>query len=235
MLKEWEQQPEETKAAYLAFRQYLQLGTERTIVAAYRAHRRKPNAKQATGTWNLWVDRWKWQRRAVAYDREQERIEEQARLKAADAEAKLWARRTREHRERMARVGQLLVEKGEQMLGYPLSRQKVVGADGKTTIVEPAKWGFRDSATLVDTGNKLLQLATGGLTDHVKVETDEPEQLAARAIEIARAAFADLRAELKAQYADMPDELISERAAYHLSKKYNIDPSVLMTSEERVN
>src|SRR4051812_34262530 len=65
----WEQQPGEPAPAFRAFAAFRDLGPARSVVEAYRQTRRKPDATQADGTWNGWVNRFTWSSRAQARDR----------------------------------------------------------------------------------------------------------------------------------------------------------------------
>jgi hypothetical protein len=68
-------------------------------------------------------------------------------------------------REEAYQTAQRLIEKGNGMLGFPLSRK--TSRDGKT-VIEPGKWTFADAARLMDTALKLKALATGLPTDRTE-------------------------------------------------------------------
>ncbi len=73
-LPAWERQPEETATAYAAFCTYRDLGTARTMLAAFRQKTSKKTAKQAAGHWNDWHKKNKWKARAQSYDAHLERL-----------------------------------------------------------------------------------------------------------------------------------------------------------------
>lgn len=82
----WEQWDDETSKAYEAFVAYRDLGVERSIDRAYAAlssKRRKKSAKRASTRaprhWGTWSVRFAWVDRATAWDREQQRLEDEAR------------------------------------------------------------------------------------------------------------------------------------------------------------
>lgn len=68
MANPWERQPDESEKAYAAFLCYRDLGTDRNVTDAYRQSQRKPDAKQADGTWNKWVKKHRWRDRARGWD-----------------------------------------------------------------------------------------------------------------------------------------------------------------------
>ena len=69
----WDQQGEETDPAYEAFWRYLNMGTERSVVAA--AH----ELNKSRGLLYIWSGRWSWKERVRAYDKEQRERDQLAR------------------------------------------------------------------------------------------------------------------------------------------------------------
>jgi hypothetical protein len=66
----WDQQPGETPQAYAGFVVFRDLGVERSINATWRVRRPVGNTTQnAPGRYRAWAVQWRWQERAVAYDR----------------------------------------------------------------------------------------------------------------------------------------------------------------------
>jgi hypothetical protein len=80
MAEVWDQQPEESDAAYIAFLHFLSEGLGRRMIDAYNQHRLAdgkhplPAGRYAPGTWYGWRVKHRWVQRAAAYDRQ--RIEE---------------------------------------------------------------------------------------------------------------------------------------------------------------
>jgi hypothetical protein len=141
----WEQQPGETARQFAHFRAFLLLGPDRTVLAAYRRHR-SDNGPPITSPVNAVPQTWRenarelgWHRRAVTWDREQSRLEENRRLT-----------RIEEQRESEWRVRQKFLSKLDGMLNFPLAR--TITGDGTTTL-EPARW-------TLDTAAKFAQVAS---------------------------------------------------------------------------
>jgi hypothetical protein len=91
MSEPWDQLPEESDAAYVAFLHYLQEGLGRRMIDAYNQHRLAegkhplPKGRYAAGTWYGWRVKHRWPERCAAYDRV--RIEENATLCAQEVMA----------------------------------------------------------------------------------------------------------------------------------------------------
>ena len=64
----WDRQPDETAAAFAAFGVYLDLGPGRSLAAAYRKHRGKPEALKPSGRFEAWARHHDWKERADAHD-----------------------------------------------------------------------------------------------------------------------------------------------------------------------
>lgn len=64
----WDRQPGETAAAFAAFVVYLDAGPGRTLAAAYRKHRGKPDALRPSGRFEAWARDHDWKGRADAHD-----------------------------------------------------------------------------------------------------------------------------------------------------------------------
>ena len=74
----WHRLADETAAAYIAFRTYLDLGPGRTVNAAYRMRKGAKSGEggrtvRAHSRWYAWADRHSWEERAAAYDAHVER------------------------------------------------------------------------------------------------------------------------------------------------------------------
>ncbi len=86
MIQPWDRRVGETAAAYRAFQVYLELGTERSLNAAYAARRqegvKRASSKRASGSWVRWCRENSWPKRAQAWD---DFVAKQARDGFADA------------------------------------------------------------------------------------------------------------------------------------------------------
>jgi hypothetical protein len=83
------------------------------------------------------------------------------------------------------------------MLQWPLEQRRVIGADGRTTIVEPTKWRLADAAKMVEVGSKLIRLAAEMETDRVSVDhvlRAQAERLSAEYNEPVEQVLAELEA-----------------------------------------
>lgn len=160
-IRPWDQQPRETPSAYRAFRTYLEYGPGRTIVAAFRLQKRKPNAAAADGTWTKWSVLHRWVERVKLYEARVQRISEQMtdREVEIDAANRLKAKQT--YRDRMFKMADQLVEKAEAMLKFPLEEvTRSETADGKTTIVTiaPVRWRMGDVGQIIKAAYQINEL-----------------------------------------------------------------------------
>lgn len=125
-----------------------------------------------------------WERRAAAYDQHILDIEFKARETQVQAQGADWEARRSEIRERAFTNSNLLIEKGLEMLGFPLETetetyQDVVEEGSNQVhrtvniIRSPAKWSMRDAATILKTANELQRLAADLSTSNHKVTFEE--------------------------------------------------------------
>lgn len=84
-LEPWEKQPQETDQAFAAFKEYRDLGLERTIPKAVQALGKKPNY---LSTCEAWSQRWGWRLRVDAWDKHVDQKERTAALTEAAKKAK---------------------------------------------------------------------------------------------------------------------------------------------------
>jgi len=150
--KPWEQRPRESNKAFAAATIYFQLGAARSLPRVSQEYSRSvPLLKR-------WSRRWRWVRRARAWDAHMAAIQAEA-LEARRAEtARTWAEREEALRERKYDLAMKMLAKAEAMAAFPLA-QVSQGEDGKTTVVKPAKWTFFSLARLAATGSALAQEA----------------------------------------------------------------------------
>jgi hypothetical protein len=154
----WEQQPDEPAKLYAWFHIFLMLGPSRSISAAYNAVQNAKTGKKAmevdgsrvqSQTWTDAARNWHWGARARAWDAEQRRLDEAAKV-AARAELA----------DREFKTRQDMMDKIEKMLEFPIHQIEHVEEDGKTvTIVNPARWDFNTVARLLLAQAKLGQMA----------------------------------------------------------------------------
>lgn len=161
----WEQQPDESAQAFAAFKLYRDAGASRSVDAAYRASKGlQESIKRAPGRWREWSLVFDWAHRASVYDEYLDGIEQAAREKAAGEQAeKLAAERAQLKRTEFS-LAQLLIEKAKTMIEFPLVRTVVEEKRDKAgnvisqTIINPAKWSFRDVVRMFEMGSKLARL-----------------------------------------------------------------------------
>lgn len=201
---EWEKQPGESHQAFAAFRIFRDLGSQRSMDAAYQRRERSSGVTggKVTGRWHTWRAQWRWNDRVDAWDRH---IDAETRA-AAEARARADGERLAEQRsaQRAAELelGDLLLARARQMLTLPVIEQEVESTDPETgrplhiTLKAAPKWSFRDAGRFIDIATQLRRLAldmeTSRTTVNVDIE-DEVRQLAAQfgfdaeaAVELAR-------------------------------------------------
>lgn len=76
----WERLPGEPKRAFTCYAAFRDAGKDRSVTEVYRQTTGKTAAKQASGTWNAWVGRWRWWERVDAFDAymDRQRVQTQA-------------------------------------------------------------------------------------------------------------------------------------------------------------
>lgn len=158
--KPWDRRADEVPKAYAAFCVYLKLGPGRTMRAAYAAAKGVPEGP-LPGYWITWGVNNNWQERCADYDAHLQQIEFEEEEKRRLLDAKKWVNRRNELRERQFQLALKRLDKGDQMVNYPIVRQ-TVEKDGKTIIFEPNdKWTIRDGVTLIESGEKSAEKAIG--------------------------------------------------------------------------
>jgi hypothetical protein len=197
-IQPWEQQPGESAQAYRGFRQYLEMSpTERSVRDAYRQVYGKPTATQAAGFFSAWAIGNRWRARAQEWDAAQARIEHEARMKEAAANAAKWARRREQIAEEDFNDAQRLRERVRDIMALPLTAQTLTDTqespDGRTVIhnyhIEPLKVRAADAAQMLRLASERQRLAAEMATEIV--ETVTPEGQAAARLAEARKAYED--------------------------------------------
>lgn len=162
------QKGESTQAAQ-ALHDYALLGQGRSLSQLLEVYRdqseteARPTTRPAT--LKAWSSRYAWQARVARFDeleRERDRVK--------------WEKRRDAYRER---IHELATGKGleriEEMLDYPLTRQVVTqrDEDGRPTVVEikPVRWSIHSAATLFTALNNAARLTLGEATERVESET----------------------------------------------------------------
>lgn len=138
----WDRQPGESMKAFAAFRIFLELGPSRTIEATAREYGRSVTQVNRHSTANHWFDR------AAAYDNHQASVRDAARERVMAEEAGKWERRRLEALEADFARSRLLEQRIDAMLNFPMTTRRTED-NGKTIIVQPAKWTYASLATLI--------------------------------------------------------------------------------------
>lgn len=162
----WLRQPKETAKAFEAFAIYKELGASRSIEAAGKRLGKSNALLENWSSQHLWVSR------ARAWDEHLGELEARARIEAEQRRATRRAEAQIRREDREEALADALTERAEMMLKFPLSSAKtsseqvvdpVTGqvVENKTTVINPAKWQFRDAALIADTASKLGRRALG--------------------------------------------------------------------------
>lgn len=150
------------------FQYYLEIGPERNIEIAYRAWLAAQAHKQASlnkkglrcpQNWRDAMKAFQWEQRATSYDTHiaEEKLRIQRQLEKEDLEK--WEERARLLRDRKWELSDELNALCRKGLRFPLTTQ-TIEEDGRTVVVAPQKWTFRDmiaaAETSVDLGDRAL-------------------------------------------------------------------------------
>lgn len=159
--KPWERRPGEPDRAHELFLRYRDLGRGRTLEKVAEMDPEDIGARDPTAnpkcikgvsvsSLRRHSTRWGWVERCRAWD---DHIQAQKDREVAREAAK-WERRRREELERTYQLGQVLLEKAEAMLRMPLVRKRLE-KDGKTTVLEPARWNMGDAIRAAEMSVKI--------------------------------------------------------------------------------
>lgn len=143
---------EESARAYNAFVDYIYYNVNccelHRMYVATKEEDRKPPTK-ALPTIQTWSLKFKWQARKENWLRHQLNQREGAMLLH-------WE----EHRDRILKTSSTLLDKAEQMLKQPIVKSTAED-EGRTIIIEPSRWSFRDAAAFMEVSTKLTKEAVG--------------------------------------------------------------------------
>lgn len=174
----WEQQDDEPNEQYEKFLKYVQMPrAERSVMASYYAWSGKTREEQPRpgGQWFTDANTYKWRERALAWDREQDRLLfaklSEKRIKSLLPIAELGA----SMREKAALAVRALA---------PIETMTTV-VNGQTVMVLKTPLTPEQIVKLADTGVKLEQLAVGNPTERTHVGGD-PEAPIGVALDDAR-------------------------------------------------
>jgi hypothetical protein len=186
----WEQLPDESNAAFEAFKVYRDYGPRRSLLSAYCKHtgRERVPGMQTPGIWKKYSRDHGWPARVAEFDRYGERLANDAREVAITAVASYngveeandkWVKRREEIRERNYTLAQDLYEKGKEMLAVAIVKRKIVAADPErgrpeTHIFEPARWTFKTLTEMFRTAAELERLAAEMPNRVVEEAADTP-------------------------------------------------------------
>lgn len=170
----WDQLPNEGSAAYRAFREYLQLGMERTLGEIATALDREPKVIYRVAADFNWI------KRARAYDRWLIQTEETAIRKSTEKSAVTWAQRRSNYRELEWTLAGELIQKAKEILALPVTEQKIerdtLSEDGTqrhtVIIIKPVKVNPRDAAVILKTASELARLSAGMETEKKLLSID---------------------------------------------------------------
>jgi hypothetical protein len=161
-MAEWDKKPGEPAFWYARFHAYLMLGPSRSLLKAYNAERSrkdpdKPRTYALSEGWQKSAVRWKWKKRAEAYD------EEERQRVLREAEDRRYKQREREWELSEAMANQALA-----MAKHPLvtrTIERVVDEQGKEIqqiiTVHPTEWVKRDIIPFAETASKLGRRSVG--------------------------------------------------------------------------
>ena len=177
----WYRKDNETDVQFKAFRIYLDMGTDRTVLKSYRAYSGKEQAICPGGTFQTWSQQHDWIERARAFDIWCSSVDDAGYEKAAAKEqAKCAKERARANASGIEMAG-LLIEKAKMMLKAPLFQQEIVSEEKDergnvvkvTKIIMPSKFKVADAARIMEVADKIWRLSTDMSTDNVSFNLNE--------------------------------------------------------------
>jgi hypothetical protein len=146
----WERQPLETQSQWDAFLVYRELGTNRSVSAAFRA--RSGRKGVAPGRWRAWAQENHWVERAAAWDRELDRLARRAQVDAI-----------RQMRDRQANAGVSLQARSLAALIRILPREADLDDTALAKLLE--RVSASELLRALELGTKTERLARGEPTE----------------------------------------------------------------------
>ena len=227
----WDQLEDESALAFGLFRLYLELGTDRSREKVIETSGRHAKLIHKV------AHKFRWTKRARAYDRFLTKTEEDAVKKTLTKKATNWALKRSEFRDTEFSLAEQLIAKAKEILAMPLTRVTTTEHAGKniidfetgeryntkivTTVVEPIKFSLRDAPVMIETASKLARLSAGMETERklfgFDITTDKNEM-----IQLARKALVKFRED----YVNHPD--ILAQLPQWIMDKFEIDEQDLM-------
>lgn len=153
-LKPWHRRPAEPPKAYAVFKTYCKLGAGRSLILlAHRLGCSLNNVKK-------WSVRWDWVERSRHWDSRMAEAEQEAQERVRAEESAKWERRRMEAAEANWDRAQRVAVKAEEMLKGNLYEQSL-DKDGKTVVIQPAKWTMATAGALLKLAAELQAAALG--------------------------------------------------------------------------
>lgn len=159
----WERQEREGSRSFALFTIYRDLGPSRSLEAVAIATipgRERGDGRALSGALGRLCKRWEWTTRAEAWDDHQDEIAREAADEHAREVGKARAVRLEALQEKSFAVAEELLERVKAMLQFPVARKEVT-QDGKLTVINPARWSWRDLATILQRLNEVAITITG--------------------------------------------------------------------------
>jgi len=165
----WNQLPSEQHKWYACFTEFRLSGLNRRVIDVLNAERRrvgKKNIKRISGAWQRQVNVYKWWERAEAYDK----------WLLAEKEKAYKEQFTAMRDDILGVVGKL-IDKSKKMLEFPVAQVVKQERDEEGRVIEittiiPARWDFRDVATIARTSSDLLD-SIEGVARKIDVNTEQ--------------------------------------------------------------
>ena len=150
----YEQQPNESAKACAAFSVYLNLGSERSLVAVGR------KLGKSVGLLERWSSRWRWMERVAAHATHLAAVEREASEAVARGKSAEWLKRQEQIREREWEMHEKALAAAERGLKAFMEREKVYA-------------NLADIARILEVASKLGRLAAGMATDKTELTGED--------------------------------------------------------------
>jgi hypothetical protein len=179
-VRQWEQQDDEPAWGFTAFMEFLKIPRdERTIAASYfKYHEREriTPEERPPGSYYENARKWRWEARALAWDREQDR----------KILAKLGEKRLKSLLE-TAELGETLRKKAASAARMITSVTQSVGThDGREAVILATNLTPMDIVRMAEVGVKIEQLAVGNPTDRLQHGNDPENPMGTVTLETAK-------------------------------------------------